>query len=703
MEPIGYVVRDMQILIEDCTNRRPELTIPEDLCVEAGTLINEVIIGTDPDDDDVKIEVFSQLFNGAANQPVFTPNPGILDFRPVPAQSQFTWQTTCTNVREQAYQVIFKITDNPDNGPNLVTFETWNITVVGAKPELLSATRDSRAADLTFTPYACTMAGDPVKVQIWRRVASFDFTPDECETGLPENSGYELIDEVGTTVDNYRDTNGGAGLAYGAMYCYRLIAVFPEPQGGESIVSEEICIEPIDVSAPTITHVTVVTTDENSGSVRVSWRRPFEPMIGIAYQQEVRRASGFSGGTLELIATLGSTDTDTTFLDTGLNTLDNAYVYEVTAVDLSGAVIEASVAASSVRITPTPQFESILLNWRAEVPWSNAIQGQRHELYRNNVEAADLDMFVKIADVDVINGGLRYLDTGDFNSTPLDNTELYCYYVVTKGSYGNPLIDSPQENASQIICSQPSDDIPPCAIALSIDEINCRPIGDLSEAADGQYPFDALNCGFSNFFNTLTWNDPGLCGEDIDHYDVYYKRELDAEYVKIGTASGTEYIHDNLPSYAGCYVIKSVDRSGNESDFSNEVCKDNCPNYVLPNVFTPNNDDLNDTFRAYGNVFSGSGSNVTDLKTCPRFVKSVVFTVYNRWGTEVFTYDSQAIRINEETLATEEAILINWNGKDNSGRDLSTGVYFYNAEVKFDAINPDNKSRKIKGWVHLLK
>ena len=131
------------------------------------------------------------------------------------------------------------------------------------------------------------MAGDPVKVQIWRRVASFDFTPDECETGLPENSGYELIDEVGTTVDNYRDTNGGAGLAYGAMYCYRLIAVFPEPQGGESIVSEEICIEPIDVSAPTITHVTVVTTDENSGSVRVSWRRPFEPMIYRPFAEKV--------------------------------------------------------------------------------------------------------------------------------------------------------------------------------------------------------------------------------------------------------------------------------------------------------------------------------------------------------------------------------------------------------------------------------
>jgi len=701
MEPIGFVTRDMQILIEDCDNERPELDIPEDLCVEAGTLIDETIIGTDPDDDAVKIEVFSQLFTGASNEPIFTPNPGVNDFRPVPAQSQFTWQTSCSNVREQAYQVIFKITDNPESGPNLVTFATWNITVVGAKPELLSATRDGRAADLTFTPYDCAIAGDPVKVQIWRRVASFDYTPDECETGLPENSGYQLIDTVGTSASSYRDTNNGVGLAYGAQYCYRLIAVFPEPQGGESIVSDEFCIDPIEVSAPTITHVTVVTTDENAGSIRVSWRSPFEldlTTFDLPLSYQINRAEGLTGGTFEIV----DNTSDTTILDTGLNTTDQPYQYKVTVFDNSGTEIETSVAASSVRLEPTPQFESIELNWSAEVPWSNAIQGQLHELFRDNVDS-DPAMFVKIADIEVTEDGLRYLDTGEFNNTPLENTQLYCYYVAAKGSYGNPLIDTPQVNASQIACSQPSDDIPPCAIALTIDTINCRPIGDLAEAADGQYPFDVLNCGFSNFFNTLTWNEPGLCGEDIVRYDIYYKRELDDEYVKIASAEGTEFIHDNLPSYAGCYVVKSVDRSGNESEFSNEVCKDNCPNYVLPNVFTPNNDEMNDTFRAYGNVFSGSGSNVTDLKTCPRFVKSVVFNVYNRWGAEVFTYDSQAIRINEETQIIEEAILINWNGKDNSGGDLSTGVYFYSAEVTFDALNPGNKSRIIKGWVHLLK
>ncbi len=52
---IGYVTRDMQILIEDCNNERPDLEIPEDICVEAGTIINEIVSGIDPDNDQIKI------------------------------------------------------------------------------------------------------------------------------------------------------------------------------------------------------------------------------------------------------------------------------------------------------------------------------------------------------------------------------------------------------------------------------------------------------------------------------------------------------------------------------------------------------------------------------------------------------------------------------------------------------------------------
>ena len=48
---MSWIIRDMQIIVEDCDNERPELEIPEDVCVEAGTFIEEVIIGSDPDNE----------------------------------------------------------------------------------------------------------------------------------------------------------------------------------------------------------------------------------------------------------------------------------------------------------------------------------------------------------------------------------------------------------------------------------------------------------------------------------------------------------------------------------------------------------------------------------------------------------------------------------------------------------------------------
>ena len=52
--------------------------------------------------------------------------------------------------------------------------------------------------------------------------------------------------------------------------------------------------------------------------------------------------------------------------------------------------------------------------------------------------------------------------------------------------------------------------------------------------------------------------------------------------------------------------------------------------FGFPNFFTPNNDGKNDTFQPYSFPF---------IK-CPRFVNSLTFTVYNRWGKEVYTESS---------------------------------------------------------------
>src|SRR5204862_485139 len=105
------------------------LIIPKDICVEAGTTIDATIFGIDPDNDPVKIEAFSEIFDLASAQSPATYTPKPPDFKPSnpPAELKFQWHTQCIHVKEQPYQVVFKITDKSPTGSKLVTFKTWFI------------------------------------------------------------------------------------------------------------------------------------------------------------------------------------------------------------------------------------------------------------------------------------------------------------------------------------------------------------------------------------------------------------------------------------------------------------------------------------------------------------------------------------------------------------------------------------------------
>lgn len=705
---MGYVRRDMQILVDDCDNKRPDLIIPADTCVVAGTVLEATIFGIDPDNDDVKIEAFSEIFNfPAAQSPAtYSPVPGVDDFQPSvpPAELKFRWSTECIHVKDQPYQVVFKITDNPENGPKLVTFKTWFITVVGPAPEWEDIQLDlaKRQANLKWDPYFCQGAET---MQVWRKVDGSPFEPDNCQTGMPDYLGYELIDELGiknsssVPITTYTDTNEGKGLAPGAKYCYRLVAVFPLPKGGESYVSVDTCIGPILADVPIITHVTVEKTDVAAGQIRVSWRKPFDAntvQFPPPYRYEIYRAVGFARGSDSVNVSPPGIFTDTTFLDQDLNSEENVYNYSITAYASTGEPLGSSAAASSVRLDAKSQLKQIELNWSAFVPWSNQIQTfpNKHLIYRGPEGAVEGDL-VLIDSVDVSSTGFVYLDEGQWDGVPLVDNEVYCYRVMTRGGYGNPQIGQPLKNFSQLICAQPGDTIPPCKL-----EPPLRSTLDFVDCNDYYEKF----CDKDDYSNIIYWSrvDDFECRNDISGYNVYAASGKGEEYSLIAeNVRDTFYIDNNLLSFARCYKIAAVDRSGNEGELSEEVCIDNCPYYELPNVFTPNNDNYNDTFSAFsirGFDCGEEGDCIpAELKLkCARFVETVNFVVYNRWGQEVYEYEG---RIGSEV----NTIYIDWNGKDNQGSDLASGVYYFVAEVTFDSVDPANQTKKIKGWVHLVR
>lgn len=674
--PLGFVRRDMQIIVEDCDNDKPELTIPEDICVEAGTSISEIITGTDPNNHRVKIEAFSQVIEDLGATVI----PADPVFEDSPAQMTFNWQTECLDIRDQPYSVVFKITDNPDNGPKLVSFATWNITIVGPSPDLNTVVQDGQSLLLNWSPYDCQNAEE---IEVWRRVDSNPFIPEECETGMRENAGYSLIATVAPNATSFRDTN----LAAAAKYCYRLVAAFPEVPGGESIVSEEVCFEFVPAEEPVITHVSVDVTDTQTGEIIIAWREPFElGNLSFPLTYNIYRAVGFSTD-FQNVGTVSSSLMDSIgFRDTGLNTQDNPYTYRVSVIDPSGTGGDDeifSATASSVRLAPTPQFGQIKLDWTAQVPWSNTIiappQDAIHEIYRG-LEGQSQDQFVRIPNVvDVTQFGFSFID-----SVGLNDDQTYCYRILTKGTYGNPAINSPLLNFSQIVCAQPSDSIPPCLPVVSLEGRTCEEFIASSE------------CEFNDFENQIFWTSEliGDCqNNDIDRYEVYYASTTASEFELIAEVRDTSFVHENLSSFKGCYQVRAVDRSGNFSEFSETFCVDNCPYYELPNVFTPNGDNCNDTFSAYSNR-TGSCGDIDDSK-CARFVENVELSIFNRWGREVYRYTG--IR------GGENSIFIDWDGMDNDGNELPSGVYYYNAEVTFDVVNPGDAIQQYKGWVHLLR
>lgn len=714
---LGSLVRDMQVIIEDTDNERPDITPPPDVCVEAGDTVNEIITAIDPDGDPVQLQAFGGPFEQNDNSATLTPDGG---FQNSPASATFNWKTSCELVRRRPYEVQLKATDDPDLGPKLVDFKTWNITVVAPAPTGLTASvQPGRSVELNWDSYAGCIGAS--RMQIWRRVDSYDFLAEDCNVGLPESAGYQLIDTVGVTSTTYLDDNQGARLAPGANYCYRIVAIFPEPEGGESYASIEVCAE-MGLTAPIIVETDIEETNSTTGQIFLRWQLPSDPSLDLNdFEYEVVRFEGSSGLTNpDTIASDIPRNVGVDFLDltdTGLDTENMAYHYVINMMLIGeDDPVDWSPSASSVWLETSSTTEAIILNWEALTPWSNIVQAAStepadfyyHNIYRYEADGfvaeEDLDFsdFTLLTSVDAALTGQYYEDTYDEVDNPLDPNLVYYYYVETKGSYGNDeILVDPIVNKSQFNSAQLDDGVAP----------DCTPVLNFDSDFDCKTYLANEKCSFSNFFRDLEWTyDFGDCDPDVKAYRIYFSEDGSEEGFGtkgsdyIAEVQGTSYQHTGLSSFKGCYRITAVDKAGNEGEWDEEqtICADNCPNYVLPNAFSPDRDSRlkNETFTPYTDVLNNQEVPNFDLSLCPRFVRQVEFKVFDRAGGVIFDFNSATSGGEGQSV---NSILINWDGTTNTGRELPSGVYYYGADVTFDVLNEDESKKTIKGWVQIVK
>jgi hypothetical protein len=696
---IGYVRVDMQVLVKDCGNKRPEIKVPNDTCVVAGTKLDKLITATDPDipAQDLTITAFGGVFDASFSSPratfIFNPTKQKSE-----AKGNFSWQTSCSHIREEPYTIVFRVEDFPANiSTKLTDTKAWRVTVIGPAPTNLTATPLNKSVRLNWDNYLAKCDSNTTReIIIYRKRGCDNRKPGYCELGVPASWGYEEIGRVPAGTTTFLDTNKGAGLPKGIKYSYRIVASFGFPGNGLSYASDEVCIALVK-DVPFITNVSVEKTSQTAGEIFVKWTHPLEfntsafpgpytykvfrttgvnPPANAVYSQVYSRtvsAAAFPSYPRTTLFT-GGVAADTSFTDTGLNTEQNAYTYRIAFYYNNPETFkDSSTAASSVRLVAAPGPASVNLNWTYNVPWNN--NGQYHRIYRKvNGTFVTIDSILVNA-----NGIGTYTDVGKFQNKPLILDSTYCYFIETQGKYPDfELSVKVFRNKSQESCSTPRDTTKPCPPVLAIQSVNCDVLkNETFDCSDPETP-DKLE-------NKLFWTNlyPKGCDRDIASYKLYYKPYQEDSLQFLVAVTDTFYTHfntiNNIISVAGCYAVSAVDKAGNESALSNIVCVDNCPYYALPNLITPENgDDKNDV-----------------LKPCPqpRFVQSVNFKVYNRWGKQVFEKNDD--------------IYLNWSGRvgegDVSKVTLSSGIYYYSAEVQFIRLSRKDGRVRLKGWIMITK
>jgi len=667
---IGQVIRDMQIIVEPNNNLRPILQIPNDTCVVAGTTITRTITATDPDRNPVNIFAYSGIIPPATFRQT--------TLGPPTARGTFTWTPNCLNIGTEPIQILFKAQDNPTSGSPLIDERGWRVRVVGPAPTGLVAQQNVTfppSITLRWNRYLADCVGrDGIQLLIFRKEGCTNFTPSACETGLPASLGYVQIGSVAKDTQQFTDTQG---LERGKTYSYRIYATFPLPGGGASLVSQEACIE-IKGKSALLKNVTVDQTSANNGAITIRWTAPTNPPNGFPVPSSYRLSRAVGQASTNFTPVFNTSNlSDTSYVDTGLNTQANAYTYrlEFFAGGTPGQVgvpTEAAGPATSVRLAAVTNQTAtqVNLSWTYSVPWNNAVKPTL--IFRRAPTPGA--QFVQIASVTGTATGGSYVDQGTAGA-PLQKGQTYCYYVQTEGTYnlpGNNRLNS-LINLSQQQCVLLSPI--PCPPVLTVVN-NCDSLAAVVSTRSGVFP--RPNETYTNHLKwTLDTGNPAGCVTDIAYYRIFARKAEETQYILIDstrTPGIMKYDHTGLLSQAVCYQVQAVDVRGQRSTLSAEVCVDNCQLFILPNIFTPNGDGINDTFRP--------------KVSSP--LRRVHFTAFNRWGVKV--YESQANP------------LIDWtgdgtNGEGTNGGKVSDGLYYYQAEVEFADLNGTTKT--FKGWVQI--
>ncbi|MEI8135963.1 MAG: gliding motility-associated C-terminal domain-containing protein [Bacteroidota bacterium] len=647
---IGYVLRDMQVVVGSCPNNDPPfLTVPIDTCVQAGSKITKRIIYGDPNINVVTLQGNGGAFSGPTPIAVLTNTSfAVTSSLTTSTSATFVWQTSCAHIRSQPYQTVFKVEDsgipasNPSSPIKLVNFATYNIRVAPPAVQNVTAVPIGSTMKVTWSLSACNPTNNPITAyKIYRKNDCTPFIYDPCKTGVSPSSGFTYIGQAASTATTFIDNNGGNGLVVGQDYSYLVVAVYKD--GSESYGSSQVCAK-LKRDIPILLNVDVLSTSATSGSIYIRWTRPlvnvgnFDTLaLPGPYKYNLKHRYN-SAGTYTTIFTTASPyffKPDTQYVHTNITTDVNGQDYIVEFVAGTNTV-GSSQRATSIFASATPGDRQINLQWASATPWNN----YDYTIFRKNPTQLT---YTAIATTSLTN----YTDT-----SKIANRYNYCYKILGSGQYSDPSIFKPLLNNSQEVCAIAKDLTTPCTPTLSI----------IADCPTGMVQ--------------ISWtNVKPICSDDVIQYNLFYKPTVDDEYTKVATligASATLYNYDGLELISGCYAVQSVDSSFNVSLLSFDFCIDNCPIFELPNIVTLNGDGVNDFYKAIR----------------VRQIKEIDLVIFDRWGNLVYKTKDPYFKWDGVSIQTKQPV--------------SDGTFFYICDV-FEPRLKGIVKRNLKGYMQVVK
>jgi gliding motility-associated-like protein len=175
--------------------------------------------------------------------------------------------------------------------------------------------------------------------------------------------------------------------------------------------------------------------------------------------------------------------------------------------------------------------------------------------------------------------------------------------------------------------------------------------GGLLDYSNTGRPMQLYMENVENKFNILHWYAYREWRSGVAAYHIE-RRQPDGVYRDIEIQKDTAYndreAYDHNEEMQ-CYCIRAEEQGGNGSlSYSNKVCVSAMPMVWVPDVFSPNNDSLNDNF-----IIKGIG------------IRSLCLKIYNRWG---------------EVVHEECGSSVQWDGKMKN-EEAAMGTYIYSLEV----------------------